>query len=214
MAPPMSEAQLQKLRDQQVSPNARVYVQAKQLGDIPTAVTALHYLLAEDPQNHMVKDSLADLYVRLQNYGAAKQLCEEVRWDHPDDLFALNTLASIYLSEENYKEALGCYEGLGKNTQMPFFTYQVAVVRFQLERYGECKAAIEKLIKLPTDQEIFIRIFSGKTQQTVPIQAAAYNLRGNLELKLGQKEQAKSDFEKALELYPEFELAKGNLKQM
>ena len=57
-------------------------------------------------------------------------------------------------------------------------------------------------------------IFSGKTEQTVPIQAAALNLRGNLELKLGKKKEARADFEKALELAPDFLLPKGNLEQM
>lgn len=213
-SPPLSESDLQEIRNRQASPHSQVYVRAMRLGDFPTAITALHYLLVEQPQNRYFKDSLAGLYVRTGNAPAAKQLAQEIVIDHPDDNYAQNLLAGIYAQEGNHKGALACFEALEKNTQAPYYTYQVAVMRFQIERYGECKTAIAKLLELPEEQEAFVRIFSDQTEQIIPIQAAALNLRGNLSLQLGQNDAAKEDFEKALEIAPDFLLPKGNLDQM
>ena len=214
MSPPISEDQLQALRDQQISPHARVYAGAMKLGDYQTAITALHYLLIEEPQNRFYKDSLAGLYMQTGNLEACKIIAEEIKAEDPNDLFVLNLLANIYTQEGRIKESLGCFESLEKHTNAPYYTYQVAVQRFQLERFGECRESIEKLVALPPDPPMLIRIFTNQQEQTIPIQAAALNLRGNLELKLGKKDAARTDFEKALEIAPDFLLAKGNLEQM
>ena len=214
MAPPMSEAELQVLRDQQVNSHARVYVRAMNLGDLPTAISALHYLMVEQPDNRHYQDSLLALYYRTSNFVACQRLGEEIVVENPTDNFALGILAELYSRGGQTKNALTCFENLEKNTQAPYYTYQVAVMRFQLERFGECREAINKLLSIPKEDDVRIRIFSDKQEQIVPIQAAALNLKGNLELKLGKKEAAKADFEKALEIAPDFLLPKGNLDQM
>ena len=50
--------------------------------------------------------------------------------------------------------------------------------------------------------------------QEVPMRAAAYNVKGICAMELNQEEAAKQNFNKAVELFPDFALAKGNLDAM
>jgi tetratricopeptide (TPR) repeat protein len=79
---------------------------------------------------------------------------------------------------------------------------------------GECQANIDKLLSLPESAQVQVRITTpeGQTQE-IPLRAAAYDVCGVI-LRL-QKEypKAKEAFEKALQIAPDFLLAKGNLYQ-
>ena len=53
-----------------------------------------------------------------------------------------------------------------------------------------------------------------KEQQEVTLEAAAYNMKGMLEKQQGNKEAAIANFNKALEVEPDFVLAEQNINDL
>jgi tetratricopeptide (TPR) repeat protein len=88
-------------------------------------------------------------------------------------------------------------------------------LQFELERYNECKTSLDIILKDPQANALKLNFAKNETeQQEVSLSAAAYNMKGMLEKRLGNKEEAKSLFEKAIEIEPEFVLAAQNLKDL
>src|SRR5690606_37866784 len=93
--------------------------------------------------------------------------------------------------------------------------YQVAVLQFQIQRYGECQASIQRLVNDPrAEQEKVLININQNTRQEVPLKAAALNVLGVMHLDQNDKEKAKQAFSQSLQVYPDFLLPKGNLEQM
>jgi hypothetical protein len=91
----------------------------------------------------------------------------------------------------------------------------MATLQYQLKRYGECVASLDQIIgnENAAKQNVSIRNSNG-TSQSVPMKAAALNVKGIVALDLNQDVNAKEFFNQALQLFPDFVLAKGNLAQM
>jgi tetratricopeptide (TPR) repeat protein len=90
----------------------------------------------------------------------------------------------------------------------------MATEQYQLKRYGECVASLDQIIASPESekQKVNIRVQGGG--QEVIMKAAAYNVRGICASDMGQKDAARENFSKALEIAPDFALAKGNLEAL
>jgi len=127
-------------------------------------------------------------------------------------------------------EALAAYEKLFVCTQDLQYAYEIAALQFNIQRFGECRATIEAIIATITaenQQTIQIVYQANENQpgvnpegrsslraQDVPLKAAAYNLKGVLQLELNEIEEAQASFNKALELFPDFQLTIGNLESL
>ncbi|MCH8318224.1 MAG: hypothetical protein IIA88_06970, partial [Bacteroidetes bacterium] len=53
---------------------------------------------------------------------------------------------------------------------------------------------------------------SEKSRQTVPLKAVVLNMKGVLSMDVNENDTAKDLFSEALKIFPDFELAKDNLK--
>ncbi|MCB9235781.1 MAG: tetratricopeptide repeat protein [Bacteroidia bacterium] len=205
--------QLDSLSRAQSSPHALVYRRACQLRDYPAAIQALHYLLVEDPQNPFYQDSLAALYYRTGNFSACITLGNEIMLERPEDGFIHLILANAKLQSGNSKAALNHYGWLAEGTGQLFFWYQKASLEFHLERLGECRASLGEILASESKTEM-IRIENGGEEYLVSMEAAALNMLGNLDLKAGNKDSAAQNFQQALDLYPDFGLARANLDNL
>jgi tetratricopeptide (TPR) repeat protein len=203
--------ELQRQQDQQLSPHALVYRNAYAIGDWQTAATAAHYLLLEQPENHFLEDSIATYYLRAGNLQACKAWSEKCLAKRPQSGQLHYLLAQIHESEGNLTEALKHYEALAVATDQLYFHYQVAALQLKLQRYGECRAKAEALLAKPENGDA-ISIASATGADVVSMHAAAWNLLGVLERELKNEKAAKAAFKRALELDPEFRLAKENLR--
>ena len=128
-------------------------------------------------------------------------------------LAEIKALSYYYL--QDFKKAIEAYEKLYEITNEPLHLYQVVTLQFNLQRYGECQANIDRLLNLPESAQAQVRITTpeGQTQE-IPLRAAAYNVRGVIYRLQKDYPKAKEAFEKALQIAPEFLLAKGNLEDM
>ena len=192
----------------------RFYKTALKNYDLQAATVALYNMLALKPERADLNDSLALLYFAGERYAQAYLVGQAIVTADPkrNDMLEL-----VAVSKQNLgliKESLADYEKLYGVEKSVYYLYQMATLQYQLKRYGECVASLDQILaNADADkQKVNIRVQGGS--QDVPMKAAAYNVKGICAMELNQKDAAKENFEKAIQLFPDFVLAKGNLETM
>jgi tetratricopeptide (TPR) repeat protein len=193
----------------------RIYQQAARYNDPIMKIYALHHRIATEGSSLSLLDTLAQAYFEAGFYRQAIAVVDEILPQQPRNATLAEIKALSYFYLQDLKKAVDAYEKLYEITSDPLHLYQVITLQFNLQRYGECQANVDKLLGLPESAQVQVRITTpdGQTQE-IPLRAAAYNVRGVI-LRL-QKEYAKAKeaFEKALQIAPDFLLAKVNLDDM
>jgi tetratricopeptide (TPR) repeat protein len=193
---------------------SRFYHLALKNYDLQAATIALYNMLALKPERTDMKDSLALLYFAGERYAQASLVGEEIVKADPKRKDMLELVAVSKQNLGMIKESLAHYETLYAGEKSIYYLYQIATLQYQLKRYGECVASLDQIIANPESekQKVTIRVQSGG--QEVPMKAAALNVKGICALELNQQEAARDNFAKALQIFPDFALAKGNLDSL
>lgn len=190
-----------------------VLYNALKYNDVSTAVSACYYLLALNPQNVNIKDTLAMLYFEARSYLQAIMLTGEILQVNPDNLKILEIQAIAQQNLGLIKEALDSYEKLQNKTKSLLHLYQIATLQFALKRFGECEATIAQIIQDPKSEQEKVNVIIGNQgQQEVIVKAAALNMAGVIYMEQNQDDKAKKLFEEALKVDKDFLLPKGNLE--
>ena len=194
----------------------KVYTSALKYYDLNVAASALYNAMALKPDRKDLRDSLALIYFAGEHYGQAYTVGEEILKDNPKRSDILEMVAVSKQSLGLIKESLEDYEVLYKaDSKQIFYLYQIATLQYQLKRYGECVASLDQIIgnEASAKQNVNIRNSNG-TSQSVPMKAAALNVKGIVAVDLGKEADAKGFFNQALQIFPDFALAKGNLASL
>ncbi len=193
----------------------RIYQQATRYQDPLTKIYALHHRIAQDGPSFALLDTLAQAYFEAGFYKQAISVVDELLPQQPRNATLAEIKALSYYYLQDLKKAVEAYENLYEITADPLHLYQVVTMQFNLQRYGECQANIDKLLSLPEATQAQVRIAAPDGQtQSVPLRAAAYNVRGVIFRLQKDYAKAREAFEKALQIAPDFLLAKGNLEDM
>ncbi|GIV33131.1 MAG: hypothetical protein KatS3mg031_0666 [Chitinophagales bacterium] len=200
-------------RDSLFALQEKIYNAAIRYNDLKAAQHALYAMIALQPGRTGLKDTLAYLYYNEGNYVQVVLLGKDILSAKPDNPEILELVA---VSQQNLgllKDALENFEKLYNITQNAVHRYNIASLQYMLKRYGECSESLNAILGLPDNPgNVTISTSTGESQQ-VPLKAAAFNMRGVIALEIGQPEVAIQNFQKALELFPDFVLAKGNLEK-
>jgi tetratricopeptide (TPR) repeat protein len=190
-----------------------VYKSALKYYDLQTAVSALYNAMAIKPDRTDLKDSLTLIYFAGERYAQSNALAEEILKVNPKRPDMLEVAAVSKVSLGAIKEGLTDYENLYKEKKEVYYLYQIATLQYQLKRYGEAVVSIDQIIadSRSAEQTVTIRSQNGQAQE-VPLKAAAYNVKGIVAMDLNQDDAAKLNFDEAIKNFPDFLLAKGNLK--
>lgn len=197
------------------SPAQLIYERAGKYMDPMTQIYALYWRIATEGATFFLLDTLAQLYFRAGLYQQAIAVTEDLIQEQPRHVESWEIRALSYFYLQDTRKALEAFEKLYELTQLPQHLYQVITLQFNLQRYGECQANIERLLSSPEAEKATVRITApdGKTQE-VPLKAAALNVRGVLYRLQKEPDKAESAFKEALKVYPDFILAKGNLEDL
>lgn len=190
----------------------KVYQQGKKYNDVSTAIIGLQgYIALHD--NISYKDSLSMLYFSIKNYYTALLLSEEVYKAEPANTQAMARAAECYSELGDPKTSVTLYEQVTAKLKYPYYLYMLAVGQYQLKRTGESEMSARAVIADTSSKRIGVNFVSvDGTTQAVPVNAAAYNLLGVLKMEVKNYTAAKTDFEEALKLYPQFAGAKQNME--
>lgn len=90
-------------------PTWEVLVQIAQLNSIlqqyDKAAEAFEQMQKLDPANLLVKQNLADIYMRMKNYDKARGVLNDVLEKNPENVMLRATLADVYLQQNDWNEA-------------------------------------------------------------------------------------------------------------
>jgi tetratricopeptide (TPR) repeat protein len=192
-----------------------VYRLAIRYGDFGTAISATYHLMALDPADASLKDTLASLYFSGRSYAQAMVLGREILAAQPTNGKMLQLVA---ISEENLgrtKEALEAYEKVYEQTKAPFHLYKVAVLQYGLQRLGECQNTLGMVIFNPETDKAKVQMpVNQQQQQEVGLKAAAFYVRGLVSQDQKEFALARQAYQEAVRLEPNFVLAKARLDEL
>ena len=191
------------------------YIFGMKYNDPAVSKDALYSLIALDPNDDSIKMVLCYYYFENKIFASSLFVSGDVLVRHPNHIDALRINAMSYESLGVRDKAITQYESLYLKTNDVGVLYQVAVLQFGLERYTEAITNLGIIIKDPQAKALKLNFAKTETeQQEVTLEAAAYNLWGMIEKQQGNKEEARKHFNKALEIDPEFAIAKQNLEEL
>ena len=192
----------------------KMYENALRYNDLNSAITAVHLLLADNPQqNKSYKDTLAYLYFSAGRFPQVISLSEELLKERPNDTMLLEMVALSYQNLGDIKSALSYYEKLYKLTNSLRDLYNVASLQYYLQRIGEAKQSVSKIISDPRASKVPIEIVTSPQQkQQTNLMSAAYNILGILLMSQKEYDEAEKAFKSALQYDPNFKLPQGNLE--
>jgi tetratricopeptide (TPR) repeat protein len=193
----------------------KVYSLSLRYYDLNAASSALYHAMVLKPERKDLKDSLASIYFAGDRFLQANLLGEELLKENPKRMDMLEMVAVCKQSLGMPKESLADYEILHKETKNVIHLYQIATLQYQLKRIGECTTSLDQIIADPAAAKQMVSIRNpNQPTQNVPVKAAAYNVKGIVALELNQSDNAKLAFAQALEIAPDFTLAKSNMTMM
>ena len=191
----------------------RLYEQGKRVGDAAIRFDALHHMLAREPENLAVTDSLAQLYFQSRMYGPSLALTDDLLEGNADDPRLLEMRAVAQNSLGLLEDALASYESLLRVDPNPYFAYQIATLQYGLNRFDIAEASVDNMLAGDLSGESVNINIAGGRAQTVPMKAALLNIKGVLRKDVHDDlETAKQYFQLAMAEAPNFVLANNNLR--
>jgi tetratricopeptide (TPR) repeat protein len=192
----------------------RVYKSALKNYDLQTATIALYNMQALKPERTDLNDSLAIIYFTSEKYAQAYFVANAIVTADPK---RNDMLEMVAVSQQNLgmiKESLASYEKLYAAGKSVYYLYEMGILQYQLKRFGECIASLDQILASADADKQKVNIRGQQSSQDVPMKAAAYNVKGICALEVNQPDAAKENFNKALQLFPDFVAAKGNLETL
>ncbi len=196
--------------------NAFIYGIAKNYNDPSVARMALYNLIAENPGNPALYDTLALWYYEYNQLASAALVATDAMRIDPNDLFAAEVAALSFeglgvknRAVENYEKMYLANNDLGT-------LYKIAFLQMDIKRYGEAINNAQVIIDSPkSDQQklIFPKDEKNNTQQ-IPLKVAAIRLKGMIEEDRGNTALAKDLYQKALDMQPDFAVLKQQLADL
>lgn len=190
----------------------RLYEQGARIGDAAIKFDALHHMLAREPDNAALKDSLASLYFASRMYGPSVSLVGELLEGQPENARYLEMGAVAQNSLGLLGDALASYEKLLSVDPNPYYAYQIATLQYGLNQFEQAEASVDNMLAADLSGESVNINVAGGRAQTVPMKAALLNIKGVLRKDVHQDyERAGEYFELASAEAPEFILPVNNL---
>lgn len=191
-----------------------LYKKSIVLKDVPTAITAVQLILLQDSTNNL-RDSLPGMYLAVQNIDACLATTEESLKRTPDneELLKYKLLCLEQTGEADKMFELS--ENLYKKTGKAEYIYKVASVQLVTGKFDEASKTIDEMMTKYKDSKDSVDIFIDQAQsQRVPVVAACWNMRGYMQIQTQKYQQAAESYQKAIQIFPDFVMARRNLQQL
>lgn len=189
-----------------------VYKTALEHSDYTSATVALNRIVSIEKYNADALDSLCILYGKVGlNEAALTVGTKALAVRESSDV--LKTVARANKNLGKYNLALQHYQKLLVADTLNFeFLYEMAFCNINLSQPSEAVTYLQKIIANPNSATAVMREFYQNGSQLVPYRAVAFNMLGFLQTQNGQDEDAFRSYQTSLSIYPNYELAKNNLR--
>jgi tetratricopeptide (TPR) repeat protein len=186
--------------------------QAKAYADkAVTADVMQTIILLEGPQS-TYKDSLAYMYFNARNYVSTFLVCNDILKMRPNNMEILEMKSFSLENMGAIDNAITSYKELFSKSNNNYHAYKIAGLLLALNKFDEAYTTIKKADALPDDNKMTVSFMVNKNyNQNVKLKAAIAYLEGIIALNLKKDAEAKVSFERALQIFPDFVLAKSKL---
>lgn len=192
-----------------------IYNTAKLFNDPIVARTALYNLLAENPGNSALYDSLSMLYIQYNLNASAALVAQQSLQINPKNKFALEVAATGFDNLGIKDRAINYYEKLYLAGNDINTLYKVSFLQFELKRFGEANASLDIIIGNPESESISIGFPTTDGEgQEVPLRVAAHRVKAMIEEEKGNKDAAMNKYLEVLNMYPGFQIVQKQLQEM
>jgi len=189
-----------------------IYEKAKAYNDPNVAITALYNMVAIQPDNVLLKDSLMREYLSLSQWAPTYMISREILAIQPNNNFALEVSCVALQNLGLKQEALNEYESLYLRTDRVDVLYTISFLQFELKNLNESLTNLEILLNNDQTEEMVVSVSKDENdRQEVSMRAQLNYLKGLVFLEQGKNDLAKSSFNDALNLSPEFKNALDKL---
>jgi tetratricopeptide (TPR) repeat protein len=194
---------------------ARTYQLALRYNDYMGARMALYDILAENPNSDSILYTLSVMFLESGQYASAAISATDLQKLNPDHLGGAEIRAIAFENLGVLDKAVENYEDLYFKTSDYQSLYKVAFLQHQLERFKESNTNVDVLLEKKESDDLKALFQTADNQEKeFPLKAALYNLKGLNAQGLGNMEEAKAMYQKALEVSPDFPLALENLEAL
>ncbi len=202
-------------QDEEYKRQQEIYQRALNYNDFFVARTALYNMLAIKPESSNLLDSLSLLYFEQKQYVSAGIIAQEAAKINANNLLALEVAATSFENIGLLDKALEYWEPLYLKNNDINILYKIAFLQYRLKRYNDAATSADIVMKNARSTEV--KLVFGKQDQTtqqVSLKAAAQRLKGLVEMDKGNNSAAITEFQKALEIAPDFELVKLTIAEL
>ena len=192
-----------------------IYKKAKSYNDPSVAINSLYKMIAIQPENVLLKDSLMREYLTISQWAPSYMISREILAMQPNNLFALE-VSCISLQNLGLKQqALNEYESLYLKSDRIDVLYTISFLQFELKNFTESLTNLDILINNSETEEMSVSVSkSDNSVQEVLIRAQLNYLKGLIYLEQSKNEDAKKYFNVALTISPDFQNAIDRLKSI
>ena len=192
-----------------------IYKKAKSYNDPSVAINSLYKMIAIQPENVFLKDSLMREYLTISQWAPSYMISREILAMQPNNLFALE-VSCISLQNLGLKQqALNEYESLYLKSDRIDVLYTISFLQFELKNFTESLTNLDILINNSETEEMSVSVSkSDNSVQEVLIRAQLNYLKGLIYLEQSKNEDAKKYFNIALTISPDFQNAIDRLKSI
>jgi len=192
----------------------KVYHLGMKYSDISVTRNSLYNMIALDPGDASLLDSLAYMYFEYQQYTSCLLVCLDLLKINPDNIPALEMSAVSYDNLGLKDKALTSYESIYLRNNSVYTLYRIAVLQLDLGRHTESMTNVNILLEKPETKESKVSVNTEQGSRQISLEAAVYNLKGLIEADQGNKELARASYQQALALEPDFALIKSNMEEL
>ena len=192
-----------------------IYEKAKSYNDPNVAISALYNMVALQPDNVLLKDSLMREYLAISQWAPSYMISREILGIQPNNNFALE-VSCVSLQNLGLKqEALNEYESLYLKTDRIDVLYTISFLQFELRNFNESLTNLDILISNNQTEEMTVSVSKDEnTRQEMAIRAQLNYLKGLIYIEQENNLLAKQAFNTAIEIAPEFQNAISKLKTL
>ena len=192
-----------------------IYKKAKSYNDPSVAINSLYKMIAIQPENVLLKDSLMREYLTISQWAPSYMISREILALQPNNLFALE-VSCISLQNLGLKQqALNEYESLYLKSDRIDLLYTISFLQFELKNFTESLTNLDILINNSETEGMSVSVSkSDNSVQEVLIRAQLNYLKGLIYLEQSKNEDAKKYFNIALTISPDFQNAIDRLKSI
>ncbi len=190
-----------------------IYNSANLFNDAQVAKMALYNLIAENPGNPSLYDSLALIYLQYNQHASAALVAQQSLRINNDNLFATEIAAASFESLGVKDRSIPYYETMYLATNDLNILYKISFLQFELKRYGESNTSIDIIMNNENAKsQVVVFPTEDQTGQEVPLNVAAHRIKGMIAEAQGNDDEAKRLFLETLEMYPGFQVVQGQLQ--